>query len=217
MVICIAGAALISALALATTASAKPTFRTTTKVCRQLPCKTIVQNQDWRIFRQRLRGSDSKMPAVRNDLWGVRAGSKRAVHLGRWTDSADETSKFTKFRINGNYLAIGGTYETGISQGTVIQVFDLTRAIRVRIEGPLAPSIDSLLLSPDGAVVISTTAGPEVSLDAYDVSGRQTLVTGQFTGVMLVGSTIYWTDEDGMHALLLTGPAVNEQTALSQD
>lgn len=200
----------------ATAANATPMIKKTAKVCQRATCKIAAQDDQWRLIKQNTVVNATRERS-RIDIWANHLDARTSTRVGHWINSPAETATITTTRISGDFAAMAGTYETGVAQGTLVQLLDLNRAIRIRIEGPLAPIVDGMWLSTDGSVVIATTAGPLLSLDAYDIAGRRTLATGGFGNVGIGGNIVYWSAADGMHSALLSGPATNEQAALGLD
>lgn len=206
-----------AAVVLVIAISAQPAAAATSKpFCAEMKGRTIGESETWRLFQRSVKGRRSYRGSVRVDTYACRFGSRTAAKVARWTNTGDTRSRIAGVRFTGDYAGIAARYDSGISAGTFVMLLNLPARTRTRIEGPLASEINEFHVSPGGAIVMVTTAGPMRSLDAYDGAGRRTLATGDFVNVAVGDGIVYWTQSDGIHSAPLTGSAVNEFDAFAR-
>ena len=183
--------------------------------CERLAGRTIAENESWRIFQRVTYGKRSYSGTRRVETLVCRIDSRRVFRAARWTNSRAGSTRVSRIRFNGDYAAIGATYDSGFSAGTFVLLVNLPTGNRSRIEGPLAAGFNELLVSSRGSLAMVTTAGPQRSLDVYDGTGRRTLWAGDFSNVAVGDDVVTWMTGEGMKSAPLNGPAQNEVDAFA--
>ncbi|MGH2905508.1 MAG: hypothetical protein ACRDKI_01920 [Solirubrobacterales bacterium] len=141
----------------------------------------------------------------RIDFYACRLGGRAVLHLLRTPLTSEETDRVVEAAIAGDFVALRGTWQTGVERGNLAEVFDLRARRHSHFEPPDGEDFDAIWLTANGSLVVDVIVDSAHRLDAYDGAGRTTLESGPFEDPATGKMRAYWQTPSGPKTALLTG------------